>query len=451
MATAVIMPRQGQSVESCILVEWLVAVGDQVSEGQALATIETDKAVFEVESPAAGEILALFGEAGDDIPVLENIAAIGSAGEDVSALSPSGAEAAASESAPAEAASEPAASTAQPASTPAAVPVAAAPTVAAGGAVSPRARMEASKAGVDASALTGTGPNGRIIARDVKAAAASAPRMSAAARAAAEGGMVAPASGTGPGGMVLASDMGATGSAVPVATAPAGEVVEIPVSGIRKIIAERMHASLSTTAQLTMTRSVDATSILGYRAKVKAQAEAMGLPSITINDMVVFALVRTLKEFPELNAHFLGDKIVQFPYVNIGIAVDTPRGLIVPNVKGADTMGLAGISQSIKPMAEAALAGSINPDQLSGGTFTITNLGMLGVETFTPVLNAPEVAILGVGGLTLKPVMKDGEVVHVQSLALSLTVEHQAVDGAPAARFLAALAARLEAFELALA
>jgi pyruvate dehydrogenase E2 component (dihydrolipoamide acetyltransferase) len=450
MATAVIMPRQGQSVESCILVEWLVAVGDTVAEGQALANIETDKAVFEVESPAAGEILALFAEAGDDIPVLQNIAAIGSAGEDASAFAPDGSGDASSAPAASESVESPA-----PAAAPDATPAPVAAPVAggaAGGAVSPRARMKAAEAGIDPATLAGTGPNGRVIARDVEAAAAAAPRMSAAARAAAGAGMVAPAVGSGPGGMVLAGDLvAASATAAPAAAVPTGEIVEIPVTGIRKIIAARMHASLSTTAQLTMTRSVDASSILAYRAKVKAQAEAMGLPSITINDMIVFAVVRTLKEFPELNAHFLGDKIVQFPNVNIGIAVDTPRGLMVPNVKAADTLGLAGISKAIKPMAEAAQAGSINPDQLSGGTFTITNLGMLGVETFTPVLNAPEVAILGVGGLQLKPVMRNGEVAHVQSLSLSLTVDHQAVDGAPAARFLAALAGRLESFELALA
>jgi pyruvate dehydrogenase E2 component (dihydrolipoamide acetyltransferase) len=391
-------------------------------------------------------VLALFSEAGDDVPVLETIAALGAAGEDVSSLAPTGSDGGAAPVAEPVAAAEVVAV--------AAAPVSAEPVAAGGsGAVSPRARMKATEAGIDPTVLVGTGPGGRVIARDVEAAAAQAPRMSAAARAAAGQGLVAPAAGgTGLGGMVLAGDLVAAGAPpAVVASAPVGEVVEIPVTGIRKIIAERMHASLSTTAQLTMARSFDASSILGYRAKVKAQAESLGLPSITLNDMVVFAVARTLQAFPELNAHFLGDKIVQFPNVNVGVAMDTPRGLMVPNLKGAEAMSLSAVSSAIKPLAEAAQAGAINPDQLSGGTFTITNLGMLGIETFTPVLNAPEVAILGVGGLQLKPVMRDGEVSHVQSMSLSLTIDHQAVDGAPAARFLAALVQRLESFELALA
>lgn len=447
MATAVIMPRQGQSVESCILVEWLVKVGDTVAEGAPLANIETDKAVFEVESPAAGTMVELFASEGDDIPVLQNIAAIGEAGEDVSALRSDGGGAATEAAAPevAEAPAESVESVSEAA--PAAVPQD-------GGhvGVSPRARNLAKKAGVNAAVLAGSGPGGRVIERDVEAAAAGQPRLSAAAReAAAAGQLSAPAQGSGPGGMVLATDLTTAPAAAATPVAPTGEPTVIPLAGIRKLIAERMHQSLATTAQLTMNMSFDATGILAYRAKVKAQGEVLGLPNITINDIVAYATVQTLLGAPEINAHFLGDKTIQYPYVNLGVATDTERGLMVPVVHGASQMSLCELSAAVKPLLSNCQSGSINPDLLSGGTFTITNMGMLGVESFTPVLNVPEVAILGVGGLSLKPVMKDGEVTHVQSINLSLTVDHQVVDGAPAARFLKTLCASLENFELTLA
>ena len=435
MPTAVIMPRQGQSVESCILVEWLVKPGDTVAEGTAMANIETDKAVFEVEAPEAGTVLELFWAEGDDIPVLVNIAALGNAGEDGSSLRPDGgasAEAApAVEEAPAAAATTPS------------IPAA---TATAGAGISPRARKLAGDKGVDASGVAGTGPNGRIIERDVAAAAASLPKLSPAARAAMGDGLSAPATGSGPGGLVLSSDLQAAS-----ATAPTGETTEIPVTGIRKIIAQRMCQSLSTTAQLTMNRTFDATTILAYRQKVKAVAESMGLPSITINDMVLYCVTKALQQHPEMNAHFLGDKIVQYPFVNLGIAMDTPRGLMVPNIKGAEGLSLAGLSAAVKPLAADVQAGNINPDLLAGGTFTVTNLGMLGIDSFTPVLNAPEVAILGVGGLQVKAVMTTDGVQHVQAINLSLTIDHQAVDGAPGARFLQTLTTMLENIELTLA
>jgi len=444
MATPVFMPRQGQSVESCILVEWLVKAGDSVEEGTPVANIETDKAVFEIESPAAGTVLGLFFEEGDDIPVLTNIAAVGEEGEDASGLRPE------------EAAAEPPASPVEEPS-PVEKPAAAAPTpatpapAAAATGISPRARGVAAELGVPTAGLAGTGPHGRVIERDIRAAPEALPRMSAAAREAAAGGLAAPAAGSGPGGMVLAGDLTAAPSARPAAAPAMAEPEVIPMSGIRKIIAERMHQSLATTAQLTLTMSFNAAAILAYRKKVKANAEAMGLPNITINDLVAYATVRMLAKTPVLNAHFLGDRIVRYPSVNLGVAMDTPRGLMVPVVHGAERLSLSALSAAIKPMTEAAREGTINPDLLQGGTFTITNMGMMGVETFTPVLNAPEVGILGVGGLQLKPVQGAGGIEHIQAITLSLTVDHQAVDGADGARFLKALTTALENFELTLA
>ena len=454
MATPVLMPKQGNSVESCIIVQWLKNAGDAVSTGEPICEIETDKSTFEVEAPTDGTLVETFFAADDDVPVMVNIAAIGDAGEDVSALRPS--EAGAASDAPA-AEAAPAAAAIDSAPT---APAAAAPVTVASGsstAVSPRARNLASEKGVDASALQGSGPEGRVIERDVQAAAAAGPQKSAAASAAlAGGGLEAPAQGSGIGGMVLQADLQAAGTAASAgaaASAPApGSVTEIPVKGIRKVIAERMHASLQNSAQLTMTASFCAESLLAYRKQLKAQAEQLGLPNITINDMIVFAVSRVLKRHPQLNAHYLGDKILQFADVHIGVAVDTERGLLVPVLRNADQRSLASISQTFKPLAIACQEGKASPDDLQGGTFTITNLGALGIETFTPVLNVPEVAILGVGGLQLKPYPSaDGEVVFKQSISLSLTIDHQATDGAPGARFLNDLVASLENFNLVLA
>ncbi|MDP6811530.1 MAG: biotin/lipoyl-containing protein, partial [Kiritimatiellia bacterium] len=227
MATPIIMPRQGQSVESCILVEWLVDIGAAIEEGTPVASIETDKAVFEVETPSAGTLVARFFDEGDDIPVLMNIAAVGEAGEDASALKPDLADGAEAPAATAEAPADEA-----PAATPAAAPVVGSGAKPVG--ISPRARKRAAETGVNADLLAGSGPGGRVIERDIETAAAGQPRLSAAARdAAAATGLAAPAQGSGPGGMVLAGDLGHGSAAAAVPTAPSGEPNVVPLTGIR--------------------------------------------------------------------------------------------------------------------------------------------------------------------------------------------------------------------------
>lgn len=449
MPTPIIMPRQGQSVESCILVSWNVKPGDQVEAGSIVAGIETDKATFDVESPAAGTILELFFEEGDDIPVLTNIAAVGNAGEDANTLRP-GTVSSTVEELPNP---HPSANTtpiqcpdASKSTTPEAPLTNASPPSTG---ISPRARQAAANAGIDVAHLAGTGPGGRVIERDVRSAAAAGSPLTPHAREVRQtGGLLAPATGSGPGGRILASDLrpaGAPAANTSLATR------EIPVTGIRKIIAQRMMASLGGTAQLTLTRSFDASAIQRFRKQVKAAGEPFGFSSVSVNDLIVFATARTLLRHPGLNAHFLGDKIIEHGSINLGIAVDTPRGLMVPVLRDAHALTLREVAASIRPLATACQQGNINPDHLAGGTFTITNLGALGVETFTPVLNAPEVAILGVGGITLKPVRTEDGIQYVDAIHLSLTIDHQAIDGAPAARFLQDLCESLENLELLLA
>ena len=450
MATAVVMPRQGNTVESCIIVAWKKRAGDPVAAGDVLCEIETDKATMEVESPAAGTLLALFFAEGDDVPVLTNIAAIGAPGEDVAHLRPDGARPVQAPAAAAERSAEPQAAMAAQATAP--LP---APGERPG--ISPRARHLAERKGVDVADVSGTGPGGRVIERDVQAALAAQPRLSPVAQAmVTSGGYAAPAQGSGPRGRVMARDLATaaqtmsaqtTSASAPAQPAPApvpvaapeDEVEVIAVRGVRKIIAERMLASLQSTAQLTMNASADARALLAYRQRLKASDQALGLQQITLNDLILFVAARTLPRHPALNALFLGEVVEQHRAVHLGFAVDTPRGLIVPVIRHAHLLSLKQLAAESGRLAAACLDGTVKPDDLTGGTFTVTNLGSLGVESFTPILNPPQVGILGVGGLQLKPVEVDGEVKFVQHIGLSLTINHQVVDGAPGARFLRAL------------
>ena len=420
MANGVLMPKAGITVESCIIGKWKKAVGDHVAMGEILFDYETDKASFECESTAEGELLEIFFGDGDEVPCLVNVCAIGNKGEDCSALRPDGAAPAAApaaETAPA----APAAASAAPA--PAAAVVSGAP-------VSPRARKLAETAGVDASQAAGTGPNGRIIERDVrqlmKDGAPAAAAETAAVPAAPAAQAAAPA-------------------------AAEAEYDDVKFSNIRKVIARGMVNSLQTMAQLTEHFTFDATAIQGYRKLLKGmEGDYAG---ITLGDMLLFAVSRTILDYPDLNANSIGDDTVRhFKHVNLGVAVDTPRGLMVPTIFRADQKSLLEISREVKSLAAEARSGKISPDLLAGGTFTVTNLGSAGVEMFTPVINPPQTGILGVCGITQRvKAGKDGQIALYPAMGLSLTVDHRVVDGAPAAYFMKALCKNLEQFTALLA
>ena len=433
LANPVIMPRQGQSVESCIITTWHKKVGDTVNEGDVLFSYETDKSAFDEKSLFSGTLLKILFEEGDIVPCLETVCFIGEAGEDVSSL---GAPAAAEEkeSAP-EKAAEPAAAAAQPA---AAAPAAAAEGIAEGGRVkiSPRAKNLALKTGVDMTAVGATGPHGRIIERDINAAL---DRGAVGTVAAVEDFLA---------GKIAAPEKAAEEAAANAAANIAAEYEEVPMSGVRRAIARSMHASLSEMAQLTLNASFDATALMEYRKALKAGAEEMGLGKISINDMVMYAVSRVLSDFPQINATLTDNTMRLYKHANIGLAVDTDRGLLVPTIFAADTMSLAKIAAADKAAAAKARDGALTPDEMSGGSFTVTNLGSLGIESFTPVINPPQVAILGVCA-TVNRLRADGSV--YPAMGLSLTFDHRAVDGAPAAKFLKALCTALENFSLLLA
>ena len=439
MATIVVMPQLGNSVESCIIVEWMIAEGDTVSVDQTLASIETDKSTMEVPSTAEGTVLKLLWEEGDEVPVKDPLIIVGEPGEDISGLVPGGDAAPAEADAPAEQAD--------------AAPEAAAPAFAterATGAVSPRARALAASNGVDASAIAeGSGPHGRVIERDVAAAIAAGPVLTSAARAAG----VSAAEGTGIGGRVSVADAGRTAEAAPAAAvaAPAaaadfpGASTSAPLKGVRKVVAKRMMESLTSTAQLTLNTTANAAGILAMRKKVKNADEALGLNKITLNDLVCFAVSRTLLKYPVFNAHLEDGVLTEFEQVHLGFACDTPRGLLVPVIRSAQALGLKAFSDEAKRLAGGAIDGSLSPDFLSGGTFTVSNIGSFGIETFTPVINLPQTAILGVGAITPRPtVAADGSIGVEQRLNLSLTIDHQVIDGADGARFLRDLVTAIE-------
>ena len=445
MATIVVMPQLGNSVESCIIVEWMIAEGDTVAVDQTLASIETDKSTMEVPSTAEGTVLKLLWEEGDEVPVKDPLIIVGEPGEDISGLVPGGDAAPAEADAPAEQA---------------AAPEAAAPAFAterATGAVSPRARALAASNGVDASAIAeGSGPHGRVIERDVAAAIAAGPVLTSAARAAG----VSAAEGTGIGGRVSVADAGRVPEAAPAAAvaavaAPAaaadfpGASTSTPLKGVRKVVAKRMMESLSSTAQLTLNTTANAAGILAMRKKVKNADEALGLNKITLNDLVCFAVSRTLLKYPVFNAHLEDGVLTEFEQVHLGFACDTPRGLIVPVIRSAQALGLKAFSDEAKRLAGGAIDGSLSPDFLSGGTFTVSNVGSFGIETFTPVINLPQTAILGVGAITPRPVVAaDGTIGVEQRLTLSLTIDHQVIDGADGARFLRDLVPAIENIDM---
>ena len=426
------MPRQGQSVESCIITAWHKKVGDKVAEGDILYSYETDKSAFDEPSLFTGTLLKVFCEEGDVVPCLDPVCIIGDPGEDISALLPKKEEAAAPAQETKEEVKEEKKEEAAPVAT---------GKVVAGERVkiSPRAKRLALESGADLSKIDPSGPHGRFIERDVNAALDKGFRTDIATVEAFLRGEV-----------VAAAEEASAPAAAPAAVAAPnfGEYEEIPMSGVRRAIARSMHASLSEMAQLTLNATFDATKMMSHRASLKAGSEAMGLPKISLNDMVFFAVSRVLPDHPEINATLKDDKIRQYKHANVGLAVDTERGLLVPTIFGADTMSLAELAKANKAAAAKAKEGTLTPDEMAGGTFTVTNLGSLGIESFTPVINPPQVAILGVCAMTNR--LRDDGTVY-PAMGLSLTFDHRAIDGAPAARFLKDLCTALENFGLLLA
>lgn len=420
MAASVLMPKAGISVESCVIGTWKKQVGEAVAVGDVLFDYETDKASFECESTVSGILLEILYENGEEVEVLQPVCFIGVQGESTAGLKEQAAGAGAR-------AGQPPTAIAAPREAPAAQGKAA---DALRAAVSPRARSLAERLGVDAQGAEGTGPQGRVIARDIRALQERG------------GQALAPAGET---ALMPAAQLALT----PALQLAGAEYTEERMSKVRRTIAKSMLHSLQTGAQLTHHHAFDATGILALRAQCKAEGEAMGLTGVSLGDMVLYAVARTLKAHPALNAHLLeGDMLRTFNHVHLGVAVDTPRGLLVPTVFHADTMSLLELSREVKRLAGLARTGSIAPDLLQGASFTVSNLGATGVELFTPILNPPQVGIVGVCGVTTRVREGADGLAAYPCMGMSLTYDHRAVDGAPASRFMKELMHNLEQFNL---
>lgn len=428
MAIPVVMPKQGQSVETCIITEWAKKKGEAVKKGDVLFTYETDKASFEAEAPEDGVLLEIFYNDGDEVPVLTNVAVIGKTGE--------GTDSFRSGPAPVSMESQPTESTKVQETKESNIQQIATETSNDKIKVSPRARVMAEKNGINLNSLKGSGPNGRIIARDIEEVTSKTVTIAAQPQ-------VTP-------NVITTQAPVATPITFQASTLYSENDFEVKkLSNIRKIIAKAMHDSISTSAQLTHHMSADVRKLQALRNKVKAEMDKGSSVNITLNDMICFAVIRALEKFPEVNSHFLGDSTKTFRKVHLGLAVDTPRGLMVPTILNADDYSLKGLSNKLREIADQCRKGSINPELLAStaGSFTVSNLGNYGVEMFTPIINLPQVAILGVNTIIYRPAdLGNGAFGFIPVIGLSLTYDHRAVDGGPATLFLKEIKTQIENF-----
>jgi len=430
MATEVLVPPLGTNVDAVTLVTWHRSEGDQVTQGEPLFAVETDKAVLDVEAPASGVLRGMAAAEGDEVPALSRIAWLCEAGEEPPAAGPVAARAAAG-----------------------AVDLASVRQADLGREAlgrrfaSPWARTLASQRGMDWTQLRGTGPMDAVVARDITDAAETTeqrpPRITPlAARAAREAGVDArKVEGTGPAGRITRDDVlrAAAGRRRSVSADPT--IAEtIPLTGIRGRIADRMFRGAVETASVTLTAEVDATGLVETRTRMLGDGLKAGY-----NDLLILIVAAALRDHPRLNATYEGDRVVVRRNVNVALAVDTDRGLLAPVIRSVQDMSLAEIADATSAAIHRARTGEIGPDELRGSTFTITNLGMFGIDAFTPILNVPECAILGVGRIKPTPWVVGDCIGIRQAMWLSLTFDHRLVDGGPAARFLQAICRAVEA------
>jgi pyruvate dehydrogenase E2 component (dihydrolipoamide acetyltransferase) len=427
MATKVMMEALSPTMEEGRLVKWLKNVGDAVKSGDTIAEVETDKAIMELVARGDGVLRARLVEEGATSAIGETIGVIAAADEDISALTGG---AAAPSSAP-----MPAAATPAPDATPVAAAAPTPPTAVApssspadapasammSGPVrsSPLARRLAAERGLALESVTGTGPNGRVIRRDVE----SAPRATQAAPATSP--PIAP---------VIASSTS-------VGAAPS-TVTDVPLTMIRKTIARRLSESIGPIPTFYLTSEIDMTKIGQLREQMSAAGDQF---KVSVNDIIIKAAAIALTRHPEVNAHWMGDSIRYFSAVHIGMAVATEDGLIVPVIRDAHSKGLGQIGKEARDYARRARERKLAPAEYSGGTFSVSNLGMFGIDQFTAIINPPEAAILAVGATETKPVWENGAFVPRQRMRVTLSCDHRVIDGAIGAKFLQTLRQLLEA------
>ncbi len=418
------MPKLSMTMEEGELITWVKQEGDQVRAGEVIAEVNSDKVEMEVESPADGTLVRHTAAEGDVVPVGVPIATLETEAEDLlgGILDT-----------PAAGAAGDGDGTAAPAAEAAAPPPEPAPPTEGPKPVVPAARRRAAELGVDLTAVSGTGPDGLVRVADVEAAAAPAPAVDNREHAVPEAATL-PLRGAEP----SAGSLGA-------APAEAGDTEEIPLSSMRRVVARRLTESMQSTPHFYLTVAVDVEDLLGFRAQLNEQLAAGGQDlKVSVNDLLVKACAGLLRANPALNVSFAGDKLLVHRRVHVGIAVAVEGGLVVPVVRDADQKSLTQVAREAGELVERARAGRLGGDDMGGGTFTVSNLGMFGIDQFTAVINPPEAAILAVGAALPEPVATDDGVEVRRRMRLTLSIDHRALDGATGASFLAQLKDVLE-------
>ncbi len=442
MASEIVLPQWGMEMQDGTIVKWLKKEGDTVEEGEPIVEIETAKLQTELESTVSGILARIVAQEGEIVPIRGLLAVIAAPGEEVPMPAPVTSSATAASATPATKSTE----------------IPPSPPAQRGEAdhvqVVPAARRLAQQHGIDLSTVQGSGPRGRILIEDVEKATqapaatstASANGISvqivpAARRLAGEKGIdLGQVQGSGPGGRILLQDVEQEISGVgSLSTAGKQEIIEL--TGIRGTIATRMLQSLQTMAQLTITTEANVTEAMTLRLGLSRHQTDGNISPL---HLVIKATARALKEYPRLNALQLDDKVRTMAQINIGVAVALDEGLITPVIKDADTKTLSQLAREGRELAAKTRGGTAKPEDVTGGTFTITNLGAYEIDAFTPIINPPQVGILGLGRVVEKPVIVDGQVAKGAMMYLSLTFDHRIVDGAPAAEFLQKVKGYLE-------
>jgi pyruvate dehydrogenase E2 component (dihydrolipoamide acetyltransferase) len=428
VATDIVMPRLSDSMEEGTILRWLKSPGDQVSLGEELVEIETDKANMVYEAPAAGTLVETLAQEGATLPIGQVIARVGEAGE-----KPSG-DGGATER-PAEAAAEEAttdeAAKVEPSQAPVEAPAAEAPgqpTPSGDGRVkaSPLARRMASEKGLDLAALSGSGPGGRIVKADVERAVAESPAPAAT--------QVEPAAATPAEPTPGARERPETAK---------GTVTHEELTKLQQTVARRMAESKATAPHFQLSAEIDMSRAVAARARIKSEAtEDEVVPSF--NDMVVKACAIALREHPRANGAYRDGRLELYSRVNVGVAVAARDALVVPTIFDADLKGLRQIATEARALAQRVRDGSVTPPELSGGTFTVSNLGMYGISNFQAVINPPQAGILAVGAITETPVVHDGEIATAHLMGVTLACDHRVLYGADGAIFLGRVRALLE-------
>ncbi len=417
----VVMPRLGLTMVEGKIVEWYKKTGDWVEKGEALFSIENEKATLDIESPASGK-LEIQIEPDIVVPILSPVGLIHTKEKSSS-----------HHAVQKEVQATNVASVSSVEKVPAGAPIKSFDQIR----VSPRARKAAREAGLDLSQVSGTGIRGMIVTSDLpqkKAEGLPAIKATPVARKmAAEVGVdLAGVTGSGPRGMVRKEDVEKCRQSIPAAIEP---VTPEPLSGLRKVIAERLGKSWNERPQANLTTEVDASLFVKAREQINRELSKKEI-KISYNTLLIKLVAQAIHEFPYMNVSLLPEGLQQHNQVNVGLAVDTPRGLMVPVVRDADRKNFECIQQDLDAVIQRTLEGTATWDDITGGTFTITNLGGFEIDAFTPLINPPESAILGIGRIHEKPVVVDGQIVVRAMMSLSISFDHRLVDGAPAARFL---------------